>query len=219
MFSCSDINVVGCPISDANVRKKFTSLDHREIFKVTKNEIEHLHKMRHENIITMLGIYYEGNNTLPMLIVESVQFSLYEYLRSKTSFAWNDLCGFLEGASSGLLYLHEVKEVCHNNISERTILLTKHLTVKLSSFEYARTITYNCRNPTNDNFSCCDTHADVSAFGAVMDFTLSCRLCDRDSSDKCCELLQSFAIKCKNQFIENPHPTSIEILDAIKQYR
>ena len=217
------MNVVECPISDADISNSFTGLDLKEALKVTKNEIKHLHKMRHENIITMLGIYYEGD-TLPMLIVESVQFSLYEYLRSNTSFMWNDLCGFLEGASSGLLYLHEVKEVCHNNISVRTILLTKHLTVKLSSFEYARPITYNCRKlnyrkPNNDNFNSCDTHADVNAFGVVMDFTLSCKPTDEDAIKKCCELLQSYAIRCTNKCIKNPHPTSSEILDAIKQYR
>lgn len=217
-----DLNMIEHPINNADITSY--SIDEcREILKISKNEIEYLWKMKHENIITMLGIYYEGNaeNMLPMLVMESIQYNLCQYMENSTLCEWNNLFGILEGASSGLIYLHEEKNISHNNISERTILLTKHLVVKLSSFEYAKPITSNCYGTSDKNIfdrSVCDTFADVRAFGEVMYCVTSCKHLDASLSEQFIVPLHSFANKCENTCKES-HPSSLEILDAIKMYR
>ena len=219
-YFSGDSSIVEHPINDADITKY--SIDEcKEILKVTENEIEYLWKMRHENVITMLGIYYENSseNTLPMLVMESVQYSLCQFIENVTLCKWNDVFRILEGVSNGLIYLHEVKKVSHNNISEKTILLTDHLVVKLSSFEYAKAIISTCYSePDKSNFLCsvCDTFADVRAFGEVTYCVTSCKnldLCEHFTLP-----LHSFAKRCTNTCV-NDHPSSPEILDAIKVYR
>ena len=221
-YLSQDSNVIESPINDGDITK--SSLDNgREILKVTKNEIECLWKMKHGNIITMLGIYYEdcSEYMLPLLVMESVQYSLWQYIEKGYLSGWNNVFGILEGVSSGLVYLHEVNKIAHNNISERTILLTKDLVAKLSSFEYAKSIASNCyRELSKSKFSHsnCDTFADVCAFSQVMYCTVSCKHLDVCLSEKFIEPLLSFAEKCANKCLDN-HPSSPEILDAIKVYR
>ena len=217
-----DSNVIEWPINDGDVGKHSIDIG-REILKVTKNEIECLWKMKHGNIITMLGIYYGdcSEYMLPLLVMESVQYSLCQYIEKGNLCEWNIVFGILEGVSSGLVYLHEVNKIAHNNISERTVLLTKHLVAKLSSFEYAKSIASNCsREPNKSKFSHfnCDTFADVHAFSQVLYCTISCKHRGVCSSEKIIEPLLSFANRCTNKCTEN-HPSFPEILDAIKVYR
>jgi len=172
--------------------------------------------MRHTNIITILGLYYEDSskNTLPILVMEPVHFNLSRYLQSNNgSHEWNELFGILEEVSNGLLYLHENQKISHNNISHRTILLTDHLVVKISCFEYAKKINFDCSvKPNKDSFPC-DTYADIYTFSNIMYSIIS----HGAYSENLHEVLK-FAEQCTKKCTEK-HPSSNEILDAIKKYR
>ena len=110
----------------------------KEILKGNENEIRLLSKMRHENIITLFGVSYDkSGDNLPLLVLEGVHCDLCYYLNNSKFISWDEDLMILQGICNGLVYLHEGEGVIHNNISTCSILLSKNLVAKLSSFEHA----------------------------------------------------------------------------------
>jgi len=140
--------------------------------------------------------------------MESVQCDLYEYLVNN-DVAWNDIFTITQGISRGLYYLHEVN-VVHRQISVKNIVLTKEFVAKLTSFEVAVTVFHDCQDIKEDPFYC-----DVSSFGQVLQEIISCI----DPIERQSLLFQSM-FKFANQCLAvKTHPSSIEILDTINNYR
>ena len=141
--------------------------------------------------------------------MESVQCDLYEYLVKNDVVTWNDIFTITQGISRGLYYLHEVN-VVHQHISLKNIVLTKQFVAKLTSFEVAVTVLHDCQDIKEDPFYC-----DVSSFGQVLQEIISCT----DPIKRQLLLFQSmfkFADQCLSV---KTHPSSIEILDTINNYR
>ncbi|XP_065908402.1 uncharacterized protein [Dysidea avara] len=139
----------------------FTIAQFQGILKSIKSEIEHLSRMKHENIIRLLGVYFGDttSSTIPMLVMEPIEYDLNQYLVCKNVISWEVSCLVLHGIASGLIYLHDDAQVIHNNITVKSILLTKQFVTKISSFEYAVSIS----NAKNDGVS-----ADICSFGSVV---------------------------------------------------
>ncbi|XP_065908348.1 uncharacterized protein [Dysidea avara] len=156
-----------------------------QILQTLMNELHHLCKMRHENIITLLGVCYESDlNAIPMLVMEAVEFDLCCCLESNALTSWGALCAILQGIASGLVYLHEVHHVLHNNVSTRSVLITKHFIAKLSSFEHATKASGTYK-------------VDISSFGHVM-WSATSQLFNTYGSEQL-QNIYSLANKCTDQ--------------------
>ena len=105
-------------------------------------EIELLSHMKHPNIVQFLGIHYSATSCLPILVMESLQFSLTEFLEThqRGSLAEAMALRILFDISKGLVYLHEVQQVAHRDLSSNNILLTAHLSAKIADLGSARVL-------------------------------------------------------------------------------
>ena len=185
----------------------------KEILDGNETEIKLLSKMRHENIITLLGVFYENGSgiALPMLVMESIQCDLHRYLLDNAEKPfWNEDLIILQGISSGLVYLHEVQSIIHNRISTKSILLTKDLVVKLSNFECSVHID---KSINKSNFS-----HDIILLGKVMSDILSLRYCHTHTEDdeSLKQLMVSLFEWCTSTLCR---PTSNDILYALKKHK
>ena len=189
----------------------------KRILDSNEAEIKYISTMRHENIITLLGVYYEDSsgNILPMLVMESVWCDLdYYFLHYAETFTCNEDLLILLGISSGLMYLHEVKSIIHNRVVTNSVLLTKNLVVKLSNFESAVIIDKSADKVIFSQSS------DVFLFGIILSKILSMRLShpltEDDESLK--KLLDSLFELCTSIQLNN-RPTFCYILKALKKHK
>ena len=98
--------------------------------------------LQHPNLVQFLGIHYlNKNESLPWLIMEKLYVSLTSLL---AEYSANDILfarkiSILQDVSLGIQYLHS-KNIVHQDISSNKILLTKHLSAKLSVFGMTKMI-------------------------------------------------------------------------------
>lgn len=189
-----------------------------EILVGNKTEVKWLSKMRHENIITLLGVFYEdgSGNILPMLVMESIHCDLKHYLLNNAaeSAFWNEDLTILQGISSGLVYLHEVHSIIHNRISIKSIMLTKDLVVKLSNLECSVKID---KHTDKSVFS---QSSDILLFGKVISDILCLKYIHTHTEDdeSMKQLMQSLFEWCTTTQLHS-RPTSCEILQALKDHK
>ena len=103
-------------------------------------EIKLLSRMKHSNIVQFFGLHYSEQTGLPVLVMESLQFSLTKFLETheKGSIAETTALGILFDVSKGLVYLHEVVKVAHRDLSSNNILLTENMLAKIADLGSAR---------------------------------------------------------------------------------
>lgn len=105
-------------------------------------EIKLLSRMKHPNIVQFFGIHYSASTCLPILVMESLQFSLTEFLETneKGSVAEATALNILFDVVKGLVYLHEVQKVAHRDLSSNNVLLTAHMCAKIADLGSARVL-------------------------------------------------------------------------------
>ena len=172
--------------------------------------------MRHENIITLLGVGYGDRlgDSLPLLVMEGVQCDLFYYLNNNEYISWHDDLMILQGICSGLAYLHMGKSIIHNNISTHTILLTKNIIVKISNFEHAVKVHKDASN------AICYS-SDLFSLGEVISVIISLKynnhtLTADEESIK--QLMTSVFNLCANMTSKS-NITSYDILNALKDHK
>lgn len=91
-----------------------------------------------QNVIKFIGIYFQSNGSLPMLVTEKVEFSLLQYIKTSHNqyLQISESYQLLLDICSGLNHLHCAK-IVHLNLSTKSVLLTDQLVPKISNFEYA----------------------------------------------------------------------------------
>ena len=105
-------------------------------------EIKLLSDMKHPNIVQFFGICYSETTCLPILVMESLPFSLTKFLETQEKGLITDSTklSILFDVSKGLVYLHEVKRVAHRDLSSNNVLLTSHMCAKIADLGSARVL-------------------------------------------------------------------------------
>ncbi|CAN6272993.1 unnamed protein product [Urochloa humidicola] len=108
-----------------------------------KVEVEAIGRVRHKNLVRLLGYCAEGNQR--MLVYEYVDNgNLEQWLHGDVGpvspLTWEDRMKIILGTAKGLMYLHEGLEpkVVHRDVKSSNILLDKHWNAKLSDFGLAK---------------------------------------------------------------------------------
>ena len=106
------------------------------------NEIELLSKMKHSNVVRFIGIFYQQDSSLPVLVMEKMACDLTKYLdtHKKGSIPEHRVLRILLGVSKGLVYLHEEMKVAHRDLSSNNILLAADLSAKIADLGSARVL-------------------------------------------------------------------------------
>ena len=88
-------------------------------------ECQHCSVLSHPNIVRFMGIYYpKVDSTIPVMIMELMDESLYDYMNKLPKNAWMKKGSILLDVAEGLSYLHAQKPaVIHRDLSPKNILL------------------------------------------------------------------------------------------------
>ncbi|XP_068643600.1 L-type lectin-domain containing receptor kinase SIT2-like [Aristolochia californica] len=128
------------PSSKIEVAVKKVSHDSKQGMKEFVAEIVSLGRMRHRNLVQLLG-YCRRKGELLLVYDYLPNGSLDKYLfDDKSTLNWNQRFNILKGVASGLLYLHEEWEqiVLHRDVKASNVLLDRNLNGKLGDFGLAR---------------------------------------------------------------------------------
>ncbi|CAD6260560.1 unnamed protein product [Miscanthus lutarioriparius] len=153
-------------------------------FRVVKNEMKALAKIRHKNIAKMLGFFYsEGEVSI-----------IYDYLQSgslqdlicapKFTICWKDRMRIALGVAQGLAHLHHdhAPQVLHRDLKSSNVLLGDEFEPRVTGFGIDRVVgetayqssmssdlNYMCYIAPEQNCSKKPTHLmDVYSFGVIL---------------------------------------------------
>ncbi|KAF3320606.1 cysteine-rich receptor-like protein kinase 10 isoform X2 [Carex littledalei] len=107
-----------------------------------KNEVIILAKLRHKNLVNLLGFCLEENEK--MLVYELLpNNSLDKFLsdpQKSEQLDWRKRYQIIEGIARGLLYLHEESQIkiIHRDLKTSNILLDENMLPKISDFGFAK---------------------------------------------------------------------------------
>lgn len=103
-----------------------------------RDECEILSRLRHPNIIQFLGVHFQQEEHVPILIMEFLPLNLTQCL-SKYSLQQEISYSILYDVALGLHYLHsQSSPIVHRDLSSNNILLTLNMTAKISDLGVAR---------------------------------------------------------------------------------
>ena len=116
----------------------------REEFEATKKafltECVRSSSLGHPNIVTFLGVYATGGQSLlPVLVMERMQESLTSVVEKYPSIPMYVKLSMLSDVSQGLWYLHgHHPSIVHRDLSPNNVLLTNQLVAKISDLGVAK---------------------------------------------------------------------------------
>ena len=111
----------------------------REIVYRFEGECRLLAQMRHPNIVQFIGVYFEEDSAIPILVMEFLPTTLarcidtYGILPEEVSYS------ILHDVALGLYHLHsQAPPIVHRDLSANNVLLTPNMTAKISDLGVAK---------------------------------------------------------------------------------
>ena len=120
-------------------------LDSTKIKEYFLDECVHTSKLRHPNIVQLVGIYYPSpTDELPWLVMElmpkgSLSSLIESYLKEKKDIPWHYKISILMNICQGLQFLHS-QHLVHRDLSSNNVLLTKDYVAKIADLGLAKVI-------------------------------------------------------------------------------
>ena len=105
-----------------------------------QNECCILSKIHHPNIVQFLGVYFQSDVTVPILVMEFLPTNLTDCIKNYHGAILQDI-GYtiLHDVALGLCYLHNMDPaIIHRDLSSNNVLLTSNMTAKISDLGVAR---------------------------------------------------------------------------------
>merc|ERR1711937_829497 len=208
------------------------SLLHKKSWRLKRDfekEIRLLMKLRHPNIVTIMGVSRDTTSNDYVLVMERMRRgSLIDCLANPTTHMDTELIlGIMKDISDGMAYLHNLKPpVMHNDLRAANILIDDNFTAKISDFGLSgrqRFVSSSSRWPwTAPEIFGGNLHSqktDVYSFGVLLiEIFTRCKLTVSDMRLVVPKEAPSFAVSLIRQCLHaNPHkrPTFAEIQEHI----
>ena len=103
-----------------------------------------LSQLHHPNIVQFLGVFYQHNEQIPILVMEFLHINLtscidrYGILTNEINYS------ILHDVALGMHYLHsQIPPIVHQDLSSNNILLTTGMTAKISDLGVAKILNLN----------------------------------------------------------------------------
>ena len=98
-----------------------------------------LSEVRHPNIVQFLGVCFQNESTVPILVMEYLPTNLTSCIEKYGILPQEINYSILHDVALGLCYLHsEVPPIVHRDLSSNNILLASNMTAKISDLGVAR---------------------------------------------------------------------------------
>ena len=110
------------------------------VLRRAQEECVTLSKMKHPNIVQFLGVYFEDENPLPILVMEFVPFTLTRHIVKNHSALYPVMnYSILADVAKALCYLHGGDPIIiHRDLTSNNVLLTYDMTAKVSDLGTAK---------------------------------------------------------------------------------
>ena len=109
-----------------------------------EEECRILSQMRHPNIVQFLGVFFQHNSRVPILVMEFLSTNLTCCIERYTNIPKEIVYSILHDVALGLCYLHsQTPPIIHRDVCSNNILLTENMTAKISDLGVARIIELN----------------------------------------------------------------------------
>lgn len=113
---------------------------HNAVTRFSK-ECHFLSKMSHPNIVQFLGVHFESELTLPILVMEFLPINLTACVRHHGILPEGVCYSVLLNIAEGLHFLHDrTSPIIHRDLSSHNILLTATLVAKIADLGVARVV-------------------------------------------------------------------------------
>ena len=109
----------------------------RKIMDSFLSEINTLSELRHPCIVQFLGIYYQNDLPLPLLVMERMYQNLNKFVEESQEYSSLLIARILHDVACGLAYLHS-KKVIHRDLKADNILLTRNNEAKIGDLGVAK---------------------------------------------------------------------------------
>ena len=128
----------GKKIHDELLRYKRTNASHIIVHQF-QEECRILSQLSHPNVVKFLGVYFQDEVQVPILVMEFLPTNLTTYLEQCSIIQEEIGYSILYDVAKGLSYLHsQTPPIVHGDLSSNNILLTDKKTAKISDMGMAR---------------------------------------------------------------------------------
>ena len=111
----------------------------REIVYRFEGECRLLAQMRHPNIVQFIGVYFEEDSEIPILVMEFLLTTLTRCIDTHGVLPEEISYSILHDVALGLYHLHiRTPPIVHRDLSANNILLTPNMTAKISDLGVAK---------------------------------------------------------------------------------
>ena len=134
----------GKKIHDDLLRYKRTNASH-VIVRQFQEECRILSQLSHPNIVKFLGVYFQDEVQVPILVVELLPTNLTTYIEQCSIIPGKISYSILYDVAKGLSFLHgqTPSPVIHGDLSSNNVLLTDKKVAKISDMGMARILNMN----------------------------------------------------------------------------
>ena len=131
----AEYNRTLCAVKQVNISIKTSRFGKRAEQNFLLECLQHS-KLSHLNIVKMLGVFYPKKETLPVLVMELMEYNLTQLLKRSHNILMYVKLSILQDVSRGLCYLHaQNPPIVHQALYSNNILFTKGLTAKIADFK------------------------------------------------------------------------------------
>ena len=148
-----EVDYKGLHCVGRKIRRPFHGQETEDVILFFDDECTLLSQLQHPHIVQFMGIYFELDTNLPVLVMEFLPTTLAQNIDRYGILPEEVSCSILRDVALGLRYLHEMPHpIIHGNLTASNVLLTGDMKAKISDVTLLPLASHSERTPQSQ---CC----------------------------------------------------------------